>query len=105
MEEALLITTTTDKKEIADRIGKHLVGRRLASCVQIVGPIKSIYRWKQTVEESDEWLCLIKSRASLYKKIEQEIVSLHPYEVPEIIALKIERGSPAYMSWIMEETA
>ncbi len=104
MEEAIHITTTADKREVAEKIGRHLVERRLASCAQIVGPMKSIYWWKGKVEETDEWLCIIKSRASHYEEIEKEITSLHPYEVPEIIALKVERGFADYMKWIMDET-
>jgi periplasmic divalent cation tolerance protein len=104
MEEALHITTTADKKEIAEKIGRHLVEKRLASCVQIVGPMKSIYWWKGKMEETDEWLCMIKTRVSHYEAIEKEIMSLHPYEVPEIIAMKVERGLPGYMEWIMKET-
>jgi periplasmic divalent cation tolerance protein len=105
MEEAIHITTTADKREIMEKIGRHLVERRLASCVQIMGPMKSIYWWKGKVEEADEWLCVIKSRASHYEAIEKEITRLHPYELPEIVAMRIEKGLPGYMRWIIEETA
>ena len=105
MEEAIHVTTTADNQEIVKKIGRHLVEMRLASCAQIIGPITSIYWWKEKVEETEEWLCVIKSRQSLYEAIEREITRLHTYELPEIIALKIERGLPGYMKWIMDETA
>jgi periplasmic divalent cation tolerance protein len=105
MEKALHITTTADKKEVAERIGKSLVEKRLASCAQIMGPMKSIYWWKGKVEEAEEWLCVIKSRSSLYKEVEREIRRLHPYELPEIVAVRIDGGLPAYMKWILDETA
>jgi periplasmic divalent cation tolerance protein len=105
MEEALHITTTADKKEVAERIGKSLVEKRLASCAQIMGPIKSIYWWKGKVEEAEEWLCVIKSRGSLYEEVEREIRRLHTYELPEIVAIRIDGALPAYMQWILDETA
>ncbi|MBA4416864.1 MAG: cytochrome C biogenesis protein CcdA [Syntrophus sp. (in: bacteria)] len=104
MEEVIQVTTTGDNKEIVKKIGRHLVEMRLASCVQIIGPITSIYWWKDKVEETEEWLCIIKSRQSLYEAIEREIVRLHTYELPEIIALKIEKGLPGYMKWVVDET-
>lgn len=105
MEEILHITTTADKKETVETIGRSLVERRLASCAQIMGPIKSIYRWKGNVKETEEWVCVIKSRKSLYEKIEEEIRRLHPYELPEILAVGIENALPAYVKWVLDETA
>ncbi len=104
MEELIQITTTADRKEAVELIGRTLVEKRLASCAQIVGPMKSIYRWKGKVEETQEWLCVIKSRRSLYGEIEAEIGRLHAYEVPEIVAVTIETGLPAYLKWVLDET-
>lgn len=104
MEEIILVTTTADRKETIEMISRSLVEKRLASCAQIVGPIKSIYQWKQKVEETDEWLCLIKTRKSLYGEVETEIKRRHHYEVPEIVAVKIDNGLPEYLRWIVDET-
>ncbi len=103
--EYIHVLTTTDKKEEAERIAASLVEKRLAACVQISGPIASIYRWKGTVERANEWQCWIKSKAILYKEIEETIKSVHPYEVPEIIAMPICAGSRDYLEWLGSEVA
>lgn len=98
------IITTTEKKKDAKRIAQEVVKKRLAACFQIVGPISSIYHWKGKVARSEEWLCLIKSRSELYKMIEKTIKEIHPYEVPEIIAVPIVKGSKDYLTWLKKET-
>lgn len=103
MEQYIQIITTIDKKETAERIAKVLVEKRLASCVQITGPIKSTYWWRGKIETEKEWLCIIKSRKDLYKKIEKTIKQIHPYEVPEILAIPITRGSKDYLMWLGNE--
>ncbi len=105
MEEIIQITTTADRRETVETIGRRLVERRLASCAQIGGPITSIYHWKGNVEETEEWQCVVKSRKSLYERIEEEIRRLHPYEVPEIVATVIETALPEYAEWVIAETA
>ena len=104
MKPYIQITTTTETKDQAQTIAQHLVGAKLAACVQIVGPITSIYRWKGKVENAPEWLCLIKTRDDLYNKVEATIKSLHPYETPEIIAVPIVKGTKEYLSWIGDMT-
>lgn len=101
-EEFLTILTTTDKKIDADRLSGTLVERKLAACVQVVGPIESTYRWKGKVEQAEEWLCLIKSTAAMYEAVEKAIREVHPYEVPEIVALPIVRGSRTYLDWLRD---
>jgi periplasmic divalent cation tolerance protein len=103
VESYIQITTTTDKKEVAERIAFRLVEEKLAACVQIVGPITSIYRWKENIERAEEWQCIIKSREGLYKEIELVIKSVHSYEVPEIIAIPIVAGSGEYLEWLQGE--
>jgi len=98
------IRTTTEKRADAERIASALVKKRLAACAQIVGPIKSTYWWKGKIETAREYMCVIKTRRSLYKKVEKAIKALHPYETPEIIALPIVAGSTAYLKWLCEET-
>lgn len=103
MKSYIQITTTTETKEQAQTIAQYLVETKLAACVQINGPITSIYRWKGKVENTREWLCLIKTRNNLYNKVEAAIKSLHTYETPEIIAVPIIKGSKEYLNWINDE--
>ena len=104
MNDIIQIITTIDSKEAAEKIGRQLVVKRLASCAQIVGPIKSIYWWKGQVKEAEEWQCIMKSRKGLYKKIEEGIKNLHPYELPEIIAIEIDHALTGYAGWVLDET-
>jgi len=104
MSEFLQIITTTDTKESAKQIAETLVEKKLAACVQISGPIISTYEWKGKIENAEEWYCVIKTRKSLYKEVEESIKALHSYEVPEIIAVSITTGSPDYLKWLEEET-
>jgi periplasmic divalent cation tolerance protein len=104
MGNFIQVMTTTATPEDAERIAQALVGRRLAACVQIVGPIRSIYHWQGNVEAGQEWLCLVKSRQDLYPQIEAAIRGLHPYEVPEILALPVTAGSASYLAWLEQET-
>jgi len=100
MDPFIQVTTTMDKREDAEGIARSLVERRLAACVQILGPLTSIYRWKGRIETAKEWLCLIKSRQSLQGAIEQAIRALHPYETPEIVVQAITAGSRDYLDWL-----
>lgn len=97
------IATTLEKREDAERIGQALVAERLAACAQIVGPIASTYWWKGKIEQAGEWICLIKTRASLFDKVTARIRELHPYEVPEVVATPIVASSPSYLQWMKEE--
>ncbi len=98
------VMTTTDKREDAEGIAQALVEARLAGCVQILGPLTSVYRWQGKIERAEEWLCLVKSREALYGAIEAAIRSRHPYETPEIIALPITAGSRDYLDWLSSAT-
>jgi periplasmic divalent cation tolerance protein len=104
MTDCIQVFTTMDKEEDARKLAGLLVEKQLAACAQILGPISSIYRWKGKIEEAKEWLCIIKSRRSLFEILEKTIRSAHPYEVPEIIALPIESGSMDYLNWLRDET-
>lgn len=94
------ISTTTGNKKQAEEIARRLVKAHLAACVQVIGPIESVYRWKGKIESTKEWLCLIKAKGLNFKKIEKEIKRLHSYEVPEIVAIPIIKGSGEYLSWM-----
>jgi Uncharacterized protein involved in tolerance to divalent cations len=103
MGSYIQVITTTEKKEDAEKIAMTLVEKKLAACVQIAGPITSNYRWKGNIETAEEWQCVIKSRGDLYEEIERAIKSVHPYEVPEIIAVPIVAGSGDYLEWLQGE--
>jgi periplasmic divalent cation tolerance protein len=100
--DKLLIYCTCPDRVSADRIAGHLVTKRLAACVSITAPVTSIYTWQDKLETAEEYLLLIKTSQSHYVELEQAILSVHPYELPEIIAVPIERGLPAYLHWIDE---
>jgi len=103
MPDPIQVVTTTASREDAERIARELIDERLAACVQVAGPITSTYRWQGAIESSREWLCLIKSRQDLYAELEAAIRRLHPYEVPEILALPVVAGNPAYLAWLDAE--
>lgn len=103
-EPAIQIVTTTERREDAEKIAGLLIEKRLAACVQIVGPVLSIYRWKKNIESAEEWQCHIKTRRGLYADVETTIKANHPYETPEIIALPVLQGSREYLTWLHEET-
>ena len=98
------ILTTTGTEELALSIARALVSERLAACVNIVGPIRSVYRWRDAIEDDREFLLLIKTRATLYMKVERRVRELHSYEVPEVLSLSLDRGSPPYIKWLLEST-
>lgn len=102
MCELIQIITTVDNQEKALKIAENLVQRKLAGCVQVSGPITSTYWWEGKVETSKEWYCIIKTLSNLYKEVEAAILSIHPYEVPEILALPIIGGNPAYLNWLYD---
>ncbi|HPA73742.1 MAG TPA: divalent-cation tolerance protein CutA [Spirochaetota bacterium] len=102
--EHIVIFCTVPDQETADKIADALVVPGLAACVNIVPGLKSVYTWKGAVCRDSELLCVIKSRASLFGKIEAAVRAIHPYEVPEIIALPIVAGHAPYVNWIDEVT-
>ncbi|HOK06066.1 MAG TPA: divalent-cation tolerance protein CutA [Syntrophales bacterium] len=104
MTDLIQIMTTAESGEAARALARRLVEERLAACVQVVGPITSVYRWKGEVEEAPEWLCLIKTRAGLYERVEAAVKALHSYEVPEILAWRVTAVSASYLAWVTEVT-
>ena len=104
MSEYVQVVTTAEHREDARRIADLLVEKHLAACVQIVGPVTSVYRWQGKVESAEEWQCLIKTRHALVDEVAEAIREVHPYEVPEIIAAPIVAGSRDYLDWIESQT-
>jgi periplasmic divalent cation tolerance protein len=100
MSERVLVLTTVATAEDAERLAEALVERRLCACVNVVRSVRSIYRWKGAVEREDEQLLLVKTRSERLPALRDAVLALHPYEVPELIALPIEAGSPAYLDWL-----
>jgi periplasmic divalent cation tolerance protein len=105
MTEHLQVLTTIDSEEAAERIAAVLVERRLAACVQVLGPIASTYRWQGEVERAREWMCVAKTTAERYPEVEAAIRELHSYDEPEIVATPIVAGSPGYLAWLDNNTA
>ncbi len=103
--EFIQVSTTVDSKARADKIARRLLDERVASCVQVLGPIQSDYWWKGRIERTKEWICFIKARARDYQRIEASIRKVHPYDVPEILALPVLSGNIDYLDWIRRETA
>ncbi len=99
--DALLIITTAPDGATAELIAKALIEKGLAACVNILPEMRSIYKWQGKMESGQEQLLLIKARQDRYAAIEKQIETLHPYELPEIIAVSIDAGLPAYLEWVV----
>jgi periplasmic divalent cation tolerance protein len=104
MSEALVVLTNCPDDEVADRIARTLVESGLAACVNRLAPASSIYRWRGAVERATETPLLIKTTRERYAEVEQAIRALHPYEVPEVVALAVEAGFAPYLRWIVDAT-
>jgi periplasmic divalent cation tolerance protein len=102
VSERLLVLTTVARAEDAERIAEALVEKRLAACVNVLPGVRSIYRWKGAVERDEERLLVVKTRGDRFDALRDAILALHPYEVPEVVAVPIEAGSPAYLRWLDE---
>lgn len=104
-DECLVVLCTCPERADAERIAHLVVDRRIAACVNILPGVSSIYRWQGRVDTADEVLMVIKTSRSRYASLEDAIVTSHPYEVPEIVALTISVGLPAYLAWLVESVA
>jgi periplasmic divalent cation tolerance protein len=98
--EAVVVLVTAGSEDEAARIAHAVVAERLAACVNVVGPIRSIYRWQDAVEEAREWLMIAKARAADVAALEARIRALHSYDVPEVLALPVSGGAEAYLAWL-----
>jgi periplasmic divalent cation tolerance protein len=105
MKKFILVLTTVPEKRVGDQIARALVEERLAACVTISGLAKSFYRWEGKISQDQEHVLFIKTRAALFQKVEARVKELHPYKVPELIALPVEKGSADYLGWLDEETS
>lgn len=103
-EPVLIVMCNFPDAATAERIAQRLVERQLAACVNILAPIRSIYRWQGAVEQAEEVPVLIKTAASRYAALEATLLAEHPYEVPEILAVEANRGAAAYLQWVVAMT-
>lgn len=103
MTDKIVVFSTCASPEDAERIARRLVDSRLAACVSIVPGIRSVYRWQGKVEDAAEQLLVIKTSRAAFPALRAEIENVHPYEVPEILALPVVEGSEKYLSWLAAE--
>ena len=104
MSEPIVVLVTCGSEEEALKIANSLVEERLAACVNIVSPVRSIYRWEGKICDEREWILFIKTQKQRFEDLEKKVRALHSYSVPEIIALPIIEGTSSYLSWVKEMT-
>ena len=104
MTDYMQVITTVDSTEEAERLARSVVNARLAACVQIVGPIRSLYWWQDKLDDAQEWQLLMKTTTERLSALEEHIKSHHSYDTPEITATPIPWGSQEYLDWISAET-
>lgn len=103
--DVIIVITNVPDGATADTLAKRLIEDRLAACVNVLAPASSLYRWKGAVESAHEVPVLIKTRLALYGKVESLIREVHPYELPEVLAVPVVRGLPGYLQWVVSETS
>jgi periplasmic divalent cation tolerance protein len=104
MSDPIIVLVTCGSEEEALKIAHSLVEERLAACVNLVFPVRSIYRWEGKIWDEKEWILIIKTQKQRFEKLEKKVKSLHSYSVPEIIGLPIIEGSSSYLDWLKEMT-
>jgi uncharacterized protein involved in tolerance to divalent cations len=104
MTDYILVFITASSEKEGEKIAGALVKERLAACVNVLGGIKSTFRWKGQISVEDEVLLLVKTKDRLFEKLKKRVLELHSYQVPEILAIPILTGFEKYLSWIGEET-
>jgi len=104
MSEFVVVLVTVPSPAEAERIASALVEERLAACVNAVGPIRSVYRWEGKLQNDEEWLLVIKSRAASFAALAARVRTLHSYDTPEVVALPVVAGSDSYLAWLAAAT-
>ena len=104
MVKPIVVLVTCGSEEEALKIANALVEEHLAACVNVIAPIRSIYRWEGKIWDEKEWLLIIKTQSHRFEELEKKVKSLHSYSVPEIVSLPIVEGSSSYLNWIKENT-
>ena len=103
MTDKIVVLSTCGSAEEAEKIARRLIELRLAACVNVLAGVRSFYRWKEAIEDSGEWLLVIKTSRTRFDSLRAELERLHTYEVPEIVALPIVDGAPNYLNWLDAE--
>ncbi|MCA8926195.1 MAG: divalent-cation tolerance protein CutA [Planctomycetes bacterium] len=103
--QAVVVLSTAPSPEVAAQVARELVDAELAACVNVVPGVRSIYRWQGKVHDEGELLLVIKTTPALQERLLEKLAQVHPYDVPEGLALPTQGGSPAYLRWIHEVTA
>ncbi len=103
MTDKIVVLSACESEEEAVRVARHLVEKRVAACVSVVPGARSIYHWKGAIEDTAEWLLVIKSRRDLFAALRTELGKMHSYEVPEMLALPVVEGSESYLAWLDRE--
>ena len=104
MSESRVVVTTTGSAEDAERLARRVVEDRLAACVQIVGPVRSVFRWEGAVAVETEWQLVAKTAADRVADLTAVLVAEHPYDVPEVVVLPVVDGHAPYLDWVVAET-
>ena len=104
MTDAIVVLTTLPNADAAAELARSVVGEKLAACANILPALRSIYRWQGKIQDDNEVLVLVKTHRRHYERLKARILQLHPYDVPEVIALPVEQGHQAYLDWIARET-
>jgi periplasmic divalent cation tolerance protein len=104
MVDAIIVLVTCGSEEEAVKIAHSLVEERVAACINLISPVRSIYRWEGKIWDEREWILIIKTQKKRFEELEKKVKSLHSYFIPEIIGLPIIEGNPAYLKWLMEMT-
>lgn len=105
MTDGIVVLVTVPSREVAEELAELLVAGRAAACVNVVGPIASVYRWNGEVTRDEEQLLVIKSTAARYAELESLVRANHPYELPEVVALPVVAGLEPYLAWVRSETS
>ena len=103
MTDKIVVLNTCASAQEAEKIARRLIETRLAACVNILPGVRSFYRWQGAIEDSGEWLLLIKTSRGRLEELRAELERVHSYEVPEVVALAIVDGSPNYLNWLDTE--
>ncbi|MCA1691992.1 MAG: divalent-cation tolerance protein CutA [Actinobacteria bacterium] len=103
--DVVQVTVSVPSREVGAEIARSVVNRRLAACVQVLGPMTSTYRWQGKVETAEEWIVLLKTTADRAGDLVAHIREVHPYDVPEVIVTAVVAGNPDYLAWVAAETA
>ena len=105
MDELVMVYCTAPDRDTAERLARTVVEERLCACVNVLPGVRSVYRWDGAVESADEVLLVAKTARSRFPALRDRLVALHPYELPEVVAVKVELGTAAYLDWALRESS